>query len=883
MIQCENCDPDSRFRIQVWGPDEGVRELFALEPEAYRVVYDDEPPPVDPEKVVTRWADRLKPVLRLPVSLSNYLSKPRSHCITGEGKEHFEEVFEHAIELEAADPGGAPLGRLRDVLDNWLEDPAQRTLLLLGEFGDGKSFESYRLTRRLAVGYGADPSGYFPLRLPLRELRSAGSPQALLARRLQALNATVGEWEDLPRTLVVLDGFDEMSVQIDHATVAENLGLLADCVDHFAGSKLLVTSRTHFFETGREQARFLEQLEDPQVVRLVPIRRSTTNEHLDAYARRHRLSAKLQRMRCLYDPIGLAAKPLYLQMMKETLPVLPNDHFDEIVLYDTNVRDSLKRKAKLLEDKNMRTLRGETLRGMIELLEALAVGLFMSGGEAVDLRSFGDGKIDIAGVLWKMSQADASAEQSEDARARLGVRSLLKPAFKADEDQSWPVTFCHRSMYEYFLARAVAQALGAENDGDLAMARSLLGSAVLGPEIVHFVTLLVHKTPDAGRVARILEKLTSDAAKGTGCGYLGGNAITLAFCTQPRPAHKAWRDLDLSYADLSGADLAGADFRDSLLRYATLDNADLSYADLRNCDLTGVQLEETAQVIDVAPGQDENRILASYGDGSIREWLLGGSRPSSEKLLDGLGELKAAAWGPYGDLLVVDGSRLLVAKAGEHQELRIRGDIDSIRLARDVVSFTCAGEDHRIAMSFDCQTASADATVRLAHTGPVAFAGDDIVMIPLGKNAVGIAQLRGADPKPVEIPVADVTAAAMRYDEPGEIRLALADSKGKVTCLEVAVNGDESRIGTGVSCQLHRGPGLAATFLSKETVVFGSSDRDLVVCDWDQDGLRIRDRLKLTLRCVGIKTAGVQGDRERLILDTLRQKAEELLRDRGSG
>jgi hypothetical protein len=136
-----------------------------------------------------------------------------------------------------------------------------------------------------------------------------------------------------------------------------------------------------------------------------------------------------------------------------------------------------------------------------------------------------------------MSQADAGPEQSEDARARLGVRSLLKPAFRAVEDQSWPVAFCHRSMYEYFLARAVMQALEADIDDDLSMTRSLLGSAILGPEIVHFITLLASKAGDAGRVARVLEKLTRDAAKGTGCGYLGGNAITLAFRIQPQPTN----------------------------------------------------------------------------------------------------------------------------------------------------------------------------------------------------------------------------------------------------------------------------------------------------------------------------------------------------------
>jgi len=533
----------------------------------------------------------------------------------------------------------------------------------------------------------------------------------------------------------------------------------------------------------------------------------------------------------------------------------------------------------------MRTLKYETLRGMMELLEAVAVELFLGGGEAVDLRTFGEGAIDIAHVLWKMSEADASVEQAQDARARLAVRSLLKPAFKGARTDAWPVAFCHRSMFEYFLARAITKTFG---DGDLVTARRLLSSAILGPEIVHFVTLLVRTTKRTADVARVLETLTRSAAKGTGCGYLGGNAITLAFRIERRPAQDAWLDLDLSYADLSGADLSGSDFSSSLLRYATLDNADLSYANLTSCDLTGVRLEETAQVIDVAVGRGEDRVLASYGDGSIREWRLGGSRPSSEKLLDGLGKLKTAAWGPHGDLVVIDGSRLLLhglieGKAVRQHELRIRSDLDSIRFTWGAVSFTCADKGHRLAMSIDCQTATAVAIVRLAGTGPVAFAENGVVLMPLRKNVAGLAQLHGADLRSVEIPVYDLTASAMRHADPDEVRVMLADSQGQVIGLRVGVNGGTPQPGTRVSVQLDGGHVLAAAFLSPDTIVFGSSDRDLVICDWEHGGLRIRNRLKLTLRCAGVTITGVQGDRERRTLEALRQRTEELADGHGSG
>jgi hypothetical protein len=266
-IQTANSRGDHPFRIQAWGPEEGIEEFFAIEPSAYRAVYGTEPSPVpDVAAVVARWADKLKPVIRLPSPLKGYLANTRMHSLGGEDHAHFNALLGESIEVDAVNPAGSPLGRLSDVLAGWIDDPARRRFLLLGEFGDGKSFACYRLIRWLAGKYLDDPSScYFPLRLPLRDLVKAGNPQELLARRLQTLGADMRDWaivQDISPTLVVLDGFDEMSGQLDHDTVRNNLSLLGECVEYFNESKILVTSRTHFFESTRMQARFLEKLED---------------------------------------------------------------------------------------------------------------------------------------------------------------------------------------------------------------------------------------------------------------------------------------------------------------------------------------------------------------------------------------------------------------------------------------------------------------------------------------------------------------------------------------------------------------------------------------------------------------------------------------------
>ncbi|MCM4078232.1 Rho termination factor N-terminal domain-containing protein [Actinoplanes sp. TRM88002] len=639
MIQTWNETRRFPFTIQVWSPEHGIVDLFRLVPEVYRAIYDREPGPLSDDEqatIVQKWRDRIKPVPNLAAHWLRYLRTPSRHHVIGEDPEDFTEVWHHPVSLEALSDTGAPLpGTLMSTVRDWLDDDTRQCLLLLGDFGDGKTFFSYQLGWALAQEFLADPeSGTIPLRIPLRAIRQHPGAADLLAARLTEIQSNSREWQDLSetyRTLIVLDGFDEMSARLDPDAMAKNFARLSECIAQFPHSKILITSRPHFYSHLRDYQNFVNDAGDPRVVRIAPISLEARLEHLRAHARTIGAEAKLKRLQRLYDPIGLAAKPLFLQMIKATLPALPNDHFNELILYRSYVRESLTRKIRDLRIEASPAIDDDLINNLQAILEEVALQLHESTTEYVDLREIAVGRSDdLAEMLWQMSGASSADPETtgSDARARVGTRSLLKPV-RDGASQTWTVDFFHRSMREYFIARALVRAIAGESDQAVAM----LSRVPLQPEIVHFATHLMRDPSDVApntaveTFTDVLHSLTRRATLPRYAGKtLGGNAMTLLYTLNGNLPHGDWSHLALDYVYLAGADLDGMTFRHSTLRYANLDNTSLAGADLSHCDLTGVQLEETAAVVSIALDEDNSTVFAGYTDNSIRRWRVEAGR-----------------------------------------------------------------------------------------------------------------------------------------------------------------------------------------------------------------------------------------------------------------
>lgn len=643
------------FSVQVWSPQSGIRDLFAVVPDAFRRLYAEEPPPVDANAVVSTFLHRVQPFTRLAPSLRAYPRDPWRMCFNTEDVSHFAALLSDHVPLATVDAAGRPLGEpLHAVVDSWIADrTAPTNMLLLGEFGDGKSFFTYLTCRRLAETFLAgQPGAVFPVRLALKELHKVGSADGLLDRWLRDLGASRAEWLEVAAsvpTFIVLDGFDEMTSKLDPPTVAANLELLTDALERLAGPatdknrgrKALVTSRGRFFDQPREEAALRERLGQPVVRRIRPISRTDVLANLSAYAKRIEATDKLARLRTLYDPIGLAAKPLFLQMIKETLELLPDDEFDATTLYETYINASLERKSALLRSEEPYELAADVIAGLRLLLEQVAVRIHVEGGaerhggdlpaDETDLRTVA-GDTGLSELLWRMTAGSADGRAEHDARMRVAVRSLLRPVASDDQD-AWRVSFFHRSVLEYFLAAATARAI-AKGDADRLV--EILSAATLSIETVDFVAQRSYVDADAASM--MLAGLALSAPRGwEPATALGGNAMSLAYRLSGRLPDVDWRGLHLDSARLVGADLRGRDLTGSSLRFVNFDNADLRGINLEGADLTGLRVEQTTGVTAIAFDVDGSTLIVGYSDGTIREWVpeqVGWSRRTVASNLD---------------------------------------------------------------------------------------------------------------------------------------------------------------------------------------------------------------------------------------------------------
>jgi hypothetical protein len=914
MLEAWDRHGEYPFSVQVWSPETRVREMFALEPAVYEAVYGR--PPTQEEvsassEAAGLFTQRLAPRLRVDAVWLRYLDRPREFSFVNEDSRHFDGLYGRHLPLRAADERGALLdGTLMDQVIGWADGGGSEPMLLLADFGEGKSVFTYCLTRQLSEAFRAAPDGaLFPLRIPLREFREAGSARGLLERRLTEMGATIADWRALTkqvRTLAILDGFDEMSADLSPDAITANLRDIRSCLTELPGSKVLVTSRQRVLDGSRDWRRTLDRLGQPQIMRIASGPRRQRIRYLEQFTTDAASARVLANLRSLYDPIGLAAKPLFLEMIKETLRDLPPSAFSETILYDTYINKSLRAKWELLADPDEELTSDELIENLKNILEDVAVRLQEANGAYLYLRDYQDedrGKI--AELLWEMRdqavpRSPFSPAVQEDAANRVGIRSLLK-AVPASDPGRWPVDFFHRSMREYFVARAIAHSLAT----DMKRARRLLSAAPLLPEVAHFAASIMRSRQDDAALAA-LAKLAHLATADHDEAYLGGNALTLLHGAGGLLAERDWSGLRLDHARLRGADLQGARFSGSSLRYANLDNANLEDADLTEANLEGVRLEETSQVLAVTALGD-SRVIAAYEDRSLREWRrrpgagwelrgvapldhkaerlqvtpLGRVLASGEGMLSVLDVAGSGANGPGasdGSAASHGTSEAAVVRCAFRTSSRCRAAVLGARTAL----FTEEGVGGQLRITWmDMDTARALNQFDMDHSITAWTQLDGVLCAVATSSVIHVWRLPGEDGyKEVTVAAPGVSCLAVRADGDGTL-LAAGHHDGSVTFIRLSAT-DTGVVTPQRTIHLHDGPVTDILLDAEEQVITGSMDRS--VCVTSLSAIRsdspIPDeadsavqRLHLTLRCRGVRFDGVCTEREQ---EKLRRYAESL-------
>lgn len=852
------------FTVQIWSPQTGVKELFAIDPDIYRSLYGEDPPQPcrDAADVLAEFSERLRPPVRMAEQLRRYTQDPLSFVELSE--RNWLSQLATRIERFGFDEKGIRLARpLGDeVLSVLVDSPAgSNVALLLADFGEGKSFFTVSLCVHLQERYLREPrSGSpIPVRLHLRGYRHVSAPADFLRTGLEFLGLSMTDWAELRRgnVFVVLDGLDEMSVRQDPATTRANLDKIGSLLELLEGLPVLVTSRPHFFAAGTDRERFYDRLRRPHVFRMGQPDRRDTVTHLRAYADSLHLAPKLNKIKELYDPIGLAGKVLFLEMIKKTLPELPEDHFDELVLYETYVRGALSRKVELLRDPCSVMHDTDLLDGLEKLLEKIAIAIHVSGEGSVDLRDFAAHWGGAARLLWHASQPDPTDRDSDDndASARIGNRSLLRRVGPENEAR-WLVDFFHRSMKEYFVAKALHRALSSPDP--YAATRELLIKVPIQPEILGFFRLLADADQGA---AIVLAALAHSARTGSGQGILGGGAISLYHAAGGQLTGSDWNSLQLDGALLAGADLSGSSFRGSTLRGADLSSADLTDTDFRSADLAGANLDAGGSVISLAADASAHRFLcltkdcelgwiSTKADGSLKFTVM--PLPRMLRWPEGLYLLRE-------DIVLVTGhSEFLIVDIGDGSA----AEVAYFRVSSDLHSAAVVDQT-LLGLLFEPEYADSEALLIDIESGQVRWR----VQTESNRGACdwfahGIVMASGPS---LLMFREDGNVATTHMDlEPSWAAICVHDDQA----ILVSEYGREAWVPLGCGSDpestlvVHHGAGAAVAALDGEVLSSGT-DGSIALARRNANGIpSVVARVERRLRCAGARVEQMKSDRE---------------------
>ncbi len=156
-------------------------------------------------------------------------------------------IPEHYIPSKCHNEKGENKGLLHDYVLEWLNDPKRKLLAVLGDYGIGKTSFCYK--------FACDMTGsaYVPVVVELKTVMAEGWHEVIQ----KEARSRVGD--STPSPVLILDGFDELSLTFDKKTVLEEIENLSKTTQEY--KKVILTSRTQFFRSEEEERETLVRKE----------------------------------------------------------------------------------------------------------------------------------------------------------------------------------------------------------------------------------------------------------------------------------------------------------------------------------------------------------------------------------------------------------------------------------------------------------------------------------------------------------------------------------------------------------------------------------------------------------------------------------------------
>ncbi|WP_437668911.1 SIR2 family protein [Sorangium sp. So ce131] len=466
----------------------------------------------------------------------------------------------------------------------WLDSPRGRFVVLLGDFGTGKTFLLHELARRMGAGRGP----VVPVLVEMRSLEKGRTLEELLAQHFARARFDRFQMEAFlymlseGRIALLFDGFDELALRVSFDRAEEHFDTLIQAAS--GNAKVVVTSRTqHFLSDRRVETALAKRagsLPGYRLAKLSPftedqIRRFLVNRlgGEGVAERRFKLLGGVK------DLLGLARNPRMLGFIagidesKLTEAAASKGEVTSAELYRLLLEQWLRKEDERAHPRGAQV--GLTLEQRWQAVTELAVQLWQRGERTADVSALSP-ELLLAAQELAASKLDAGVVAHEIGAGTLLVR---------DEEGSF--SFVHQSVLEWLVARRAAEDVAAAGEP------ASLSLREMSELMADFFAALAGADTAVTWARAALASGSKEVAKKNALLVLKRLGVEAHVGVNLAGHDLRGRDLsrqDLRGADLTGADLTGARLVEADLRGASLERAVLQRADLSRARLGGANL-----------------------------------------------------------------------------------------------------------------------------------------------------------------------------------------------------------------------------------------------------------------------------------------------------
>ncbi|MCL4207379.1 MAG: pentapeptide repeat-containing protein, partial [Pirellulaceae bacterium] len=473
----------------------------------------------------------------------------------------------------------------------WLAEPRGRFVLILGEFGTGKTFLLHELARVMPKELPA----LTPVLIEMRKLEKSHSLDTLVAHHLFDSGEDRFDkraFRDMlknGRIALLFDGFDELALRVTYDRATEHFDTLIQATEGQA--RVIVTSRTQHFISDRQVTSALyKKAESLPGLRIAHVQKFDKDQIKSFLRNRFQdqavADARFELIQEVQDLLGLSENPRMLSFIAELDEQELRNARDRMGKITSADLYTLLLEKWLIHEYQRAQPRGAepalTVAARWDAVTRVAIRLWERTERTIKLDELTD---DVGQAVSQLTDLKMDAPT---ATHQVGSGTLL---IRSEDGE---FSFVHQSVMEFLIARRAASELSEPT------AQRLLSLRDVSLLMSDFLTGLAGREAVAAWARDYLQSHPDDD-EGEATDRGRRNALLILQRLGESDAagvNMAGRDLrgeDLSDRDLRGAELSRADLTDARLLRCNLANANLAHAvflrcDLRDSNLSGADL-----------------------------------------------------------------------------------------------------------------------------------------------------------------------------------------------------------------------------------------------------------------------------------------------------